>query len=138
MQMQYIFERRQRLQLLFVLFIVIFTTFVELLGVTAILPLIEVMMNENSINETPYLNMLYRLGGFGNSTNFLIFLAVVLIVIYWIKNFLVAVSYNLQYKFTFSNQKRMAYKLLECYLSQPYFFHLSHSSAELIRRRILS
>lgn len=132
-QMQYIFERRQKLQLLFVLFIVIFTTFVELLGVTAILPLIEVMMNENSINETPYLNMLYRLGGFGNSTNFLIFLAVVLIVIYWIKNFLVAVSYNLQYKFTFSNQKRMAYKLLECYLSQPYFFHLSHSSAELIR-----
>lgn len=131
--MQYIFERRQKLQLLFVLFIVIFTTFVELLGVTAILPLIEVMMNENSINETPYLNMLYRLGGFGNSTNFLIFLAVVLIVIYWIKNFLVAVSYNLQYKFTFSNQKRMAYKLLECYLSQPYFFHLSHSSAELIR-----
>lgn len=133
MQMQYIFERRQKLQLLFVLFIVIFTTFVELLGVTAILPLIEVMMNENSINETPYLNMLYRLGGFGNSTNFLIFLAAVLIVIYWIKNFLVAVSYNLQYKFTFSNQKRMAYKLLECYLSQPYFFHLSHSSAELIR-----
>lgn len=133
MQMQYIFERRQKLQLLFVLFIVIFTTFVELLGVTAILPLIEVMMNENSINETPYLNMLYRLGGFGNSTSFLIFLAVVLIVIYWIKNFLVAVSYNLQYKFTFSNQKRMAYKLLECYLSQPYFFHLSHSSAELIR-----
>ncbi len=132
-QMQYIFERRQKLQLLFVLFIVIFTTFVELLGVTAILPLIEVMMNENSINEPPYLNMLYRLGGFGNSTNFLIFLAVVLIVIYWIKNFLVAVSYNLQYKFTFSNQKRMAYKLLECYLSQPYFFHLSHSSAELIR-----
>lgn len=132
-QMQYIFERRQKLQLLFVLFIVIFTTFVELLGVTAILPLIEVMMNENSINETPYLNMLYRLGGFGNSTNFLIFLSVVLIVIYWIKNFLVAVSYNLQYKFTFSNQKRMAYKLLECYLSQPYFFHLSHSSAELIR-----
>ena len=132
-QMQYIFERRQKLQLLFVLFIVIFTTFVELLGVTAILPLIEVMMNENSINETPYLNMLYRLGGFGNSTNFLIFLAAVLIVIYWIKNFLVAVSYNLQYKFTFSNQKRMAYKLLECYLSQPYFFHLSHSSAELIR-----
>ncbi|MCI7595924.1 MAG: ABC transporter ATP-binding protein/permease [Lachnospiraceae bacterium] len=132
-QMQYIFERRQKLQLLFVLFIVIFTTFVELLGVTAILPLIEVMMNENSINETPYLNTLYRLGGFGNSTNFLIFLAVVLIVIYWIKNFLVAVSYNLQYKFTFSNQKRMAYKLLECYLSQPYFFHLSHSSAELIR-----
>ena len=72
MQMQYIFERRQKLQLLFVLFIVIFTTFVELLGVTAILPLIEVMMNENSINETPYLNMLYRLGGFGNSTSFLI------------------------------------------------------------------
>lgn len=132
-QIRYIFDSGQKLQLLLLLLVVIFTTFVELLGVTAIMPLIEVMMDPNCIQTTPYLHAIYQFFGFNGSVSFLIFLAVVLIAVYWIKNILTAVSYNLQYKFTFSNQKRIAYKMLECYLSQPYFFHLSNSSAELIR-----
>lgn len=132
-QVQYIFDPKQKLQLLSLLFIVVFTTFVELLGVTAIMPLIEVMMDPGSIQTTPYLKAIYDFFHFENVTGFLIFLAVVLIVVYWVKNILVAVSYNYQYKFTFSNQKKMAYKMLECYLNQPYFFHLSNNSAELVR-----
>lgn len=132
-QVKYIFDGRQKVQLLALLFIVIFTTFIELLGVSAIMPLVEVMMDVNSIQTTPYLNAIYQFFGFDSPTSFLIFLSAVLIVVYWVKNIFVAISYNLQYKFTFSNQKRMAYKMLECYLNQPYFFHLSHNSAELIR-----
>ena len=132
-QVQYIFDRGQKVQLFFLLFIVIFTTFVELLGVAAIMPLIEIMMDPSYIQKTFYLRYIYDTFGFSGTTSFLIFLAVALIVVYWIKNVLVSISYNLQYKFTFSNQKRMAYKMLECYLDQPYFFHLSHNSAELIR-----
>lgn len=132
-QVQYIFDREQKLQLFFLLFIVIFTTFVELLGVAAIMPLIEIMMDPGYIQKTAYLRYIYNTFEFSGTTSFLIFLAVALIVVYWVKNTLVSISYNLQYKFTFSNQKRMANKMLECYLAQPYFFHLSHNSAELIR-----
>ena len=132
-QVRYIFDSGQKVQLLLLLFVVIFTTFVELLGVTAIMPLIEVMMDPGCIQTTPYLHAVYQFFGFNGPVSFLIFLAAVLIVVYWIKNILTAVSYNLQYKFTFSNQKRIAYKMLECYLSQPYFFHLTNNSAELIR-----
>ena len=132
-QMQYIFDREQKIQLIWMLFIVIFTTFVELLGVTAIMPLIEVMMDVNSIYTTSYLSVIYQFFDFGSATSFLIFLAGVLVMVYWVKNILVAISYNMQYKFTFSNQKKMAHRMLECYLDQPYFFHLSHNSAELVR-----
>ena len=132
-QIRYIFDSGQKVQLVLLLFVVIFTTFVELLGVAGIMPLIEVMMDPNSIQTTPYLHAVYQFFGFNSPVSFLIFLAVILIAIYWIKNILTAISYNLQYKFTFSNQKRIAYKMLECYLSQPYFFHLTNNSAELIR-----
>lgn len=132
-QVKYIFDRKQKVQLFLLLFIVIFTTFVELLGVAAIMPLIEIMMNPNFIQNTSYLKAIYDTLHFNGTTSFLIFLAITLIIVYVIKNILISISYNLQYKFTFSNQKRMAYKLLECYLNQPYFFHLSHNSAELIR-----
>lgn len=132
-QMRYIFDRRQKVQLIFLLLVVIFTTFVELIGVTALMPIIEVMMNPESVQTTSYLNFIYQLFGFQSPVSFLIFLSAALIIIYWVKNILIALSYNLQYKFTFSNQKKIAYKMLECYLSQPYYFHLSNNSAELIR-----
>lgn len=132
-QMRYIFDRGQKVQLILLLFVVIFTTFVELIGVTALMPLIEVMMDPGCIQTTPYLKFVYQLFNFHSAVSFLIFLSVALIVIYWVKNILIALSYNLQYKFTFSNQKKIAYKMLECYLSQPYYFHLSNNSAELIR-----
>ena len=41
--------------------------------------------------------------------------------------------YQLQYKFTFSNQRKLAYRLMKCYMEEPYYFHLSHNSADLIR-----
>ena len=132
-QVQYIFDKEQKVQLFLLLFIVIFTTFVELLGVAAIMPLIEIIMDTGYIQSTAYLKYLYDTFHFSGTTSFLVFLAVSLIVVYWVKNILVAISYNLQYKFTFNNQKRMANRMLDCYLSQPYFFHLTHNSAELIR-----
>lgn len=132
-QVKYIFDKKQKVELFFLLVVIVLTTFVELLGVTAIIPLIEVMMSPDSIQSTPYLAFVYNLFGFKNATHFLVFLAIFLILVYWVKNAAVAVSYNLQHKFTFNNQKRMAYRMLECYLNQPYYFHLEHNSSELIR-----
>ena len=60
-QMRYIFDRRQKVQLIFLLLVVIFTTFVELIGVTALMPIIEVMMNPESVQTTSYLNFIYQL-----------------------------------------------------------------------------
>lgn len=132
-QLSFIFDRKQIIQLILLLLLIILTTFVELLGVTAIMPLIEVMINPMSVQTTPYLQAIYSFFAFKDTTGFLIFLAAILIIVYWVKNIMVAISYNLQYKFTFSNQKIVAYKMMDKYMQLPYSFHLSHSSSELIR-----
>lgn len=132
-QVRYIFDHKQKVELGLLLVVIILTTFVELLGVTAIMPFVEVIVNPDCIQETDYLAFLYNLFHFNSTTHFLIFLAVMLILIYWIKNAFIVVSYCLQYRFTFNNQKRMACKMLDCYLKQPYYYHIEHSSSELIR-----
>lgn len=132
-QIKYIFDKKQKIELGFLVLIIIFTTFVELLGVTAIMPLIEVMTNTDAVHSTGYLAYLYRVFHFDNTTSFLIFLAGSLVLIYWIKNAFIVVSYCLQYRFTFNNQERMAGKMLDCYLKQPYYYHIQQNSAELIR-----
>ena len=80
-QVKYIFDRGQKVQLLLLMFIVIFTTFVELLGVSAIMPLMEVMMDPGCVQTKPYLKYIYDMFGFDSVVSFFIFLAVALIVV---------------------------------------------------------
>ncbi len=118
-----------------VLLLIMFTItgFFELLGVAAIVPLINVMMDPGTIYKKWYLNALYTGFSFSNERSFLIFLGISLIVIYLVKNLIVSVMYKLQYRFTFSNQRDLAKRLMTCYMSQPYYYFAVTNSADLIR-----
>lgn len=132
-QIQYIFSKEQKIKFVLLLIIIIMSTFLELLGVTAIMPLVDVMMAPEAVEKKEYLRWAYYTMGFSNTNYFLVFLSAILIVIYIVKNVFISVMYQLQYKFTFSNQRKLASKLMNCYMSQPYYFHLAHNSADLIR-----
>ena len=132
-ELRYIFNRQQKVRLLLLLVAIAIGTFLELMGVTAIMPFIEVVMNPEAIQKKWYLTVLYDGLGFQTDVAFMVFLALALAVIYIVKNVYLCVMYNLQYHFTFSNQRKLAYRMLDCYMRQPYAFHLSHNSAELIR-----
>ena len=132
-ELRYIFNRQQKIGLLLLMFAIGLGTMLELLGVTAIMPFIDVVMNPESIQKKWYLRWIYDKLGFKTSVSFMVFLAGCLIAIYICKNIYLCIMYNLQYHFTFSNQRKLAYRMLECYMHQPYSFHLSHNSADLIR-----
>lgn len=132
-KINYIFSKREKWQMFGMALVIVIGAFWELLGVSIIMPVIQVIMNPASIQETEYLKFIYDILGFESSTYFMVFLAAVMIVIYIVKNLYISVMYNLQYHFTFTNQRKMAYRMLKCYMNQPYYFHVSHGSSELMR-----
>ncbi|MCR5093555.1 MAG: ATP-binding cassette domain-containing protein, partial [Lachnospiraceae bacterium] len=132
-QIRFIFDRRQKLELTGVLILIAVTTFIELAGVAVIFPFIEVLMEPETIRTNQLLWDLYQLGSFQSAEAFLAMMAALMIVVYIVKNLLTIFSYNFQYRFTFRNQKNIAARMLQAYLAQPYGFHLSHNSSELIR-----
>lgn len=132
-QLRYIFDRHQKWGIVVMLIAIAIGTMAELIGVTAIMPFIDVVMNPDNIQRRWYLLGIYDFFGFQSNVDFMIFLAIALIAIYILKNLYLCAMYNLQYHFTFSNQRKLAYKMLSCYMHQPYSFHLSHNSADLIR-----
>lgn len=129
----YIFDREQKIKFVVLLFLIAGTTVLELLGVSAVLPFVNVVMNPDTIERTWYLKALYDGLGFSNANYFMALLGIILIVIYIVKNAAVSAIYYLQYFYTFSNQRKVAGKMMHCYLQQPYSFHLQSNSAELIR-----
>lgn len=132
-KLRYIFDRHQKKGLLLLLVAISIGTMLELLGVTAIMPFIDVVMNPEYIHRKEYLSTIYDFGGFQSEVGFMVFLATLLMIIYIVKNAYLCIMYNMQYHFTFSNQRKLAYSMLNCYMRQPYSFHLSHNSADLIR-----
>lgn len=132
-KLNYIFARKQKVQLAILFVIIIGGALWELLGITAIMPFVNVAMDPQSIFESDMLSSVYQFFNMTSPNMFLAFLAGVLILIYVIKNlYLTAMNYGI-YRFSYNNQKRISEKLLSSYLKQPYTFFLQKNSAELIR-----
>ena len=81
-EFSYIFDRKQKIGLVLLLFAIFLGTFLELMGVTAIMPFIDVVMDPRSIQKKWYLKFIYDTFGFQRDTDFIIFVAVALIVVY--------------------------------------------------------
>lgn len=132
-KVSYILDKNQKIKLVILLCIIFVGALVELLGVSAILPLINVALDPASLDEKWYLVFVKDWFGFTEISQIVIFLSVSLIVIYILKNIYITIQYNLQYRFIFNNQRRLAVKMMKHYMHQNYLFHVSRNVAELQR-----
>ena len=132
-KLRYILDKEQKRQLVGMFFIIAIGTFVELMGVSCILPLLDIMVSPDIVNQNALYIAIYAKMGFSNVEQFIIFLALAIIIIYFIKNTYISWMYRAQYGWTFNNLAKTAHRMLDCYLNQPYYFHVMHNSAELIR-----
>lgn len=129
----YVLNRKQKLQLAILLIIIFIGAFVEMLGISVILPIINIAMDPSSIDETEYLVWIRDTFGLYDAKQMLMVMAVVMIVIYILKNIYIMFMYSEQYRFTFNNQRKLAVQMLNCYMQQEYSFHVSKNVAELQR-----
>ncbi|MCR5798930.1 MAG: ABC transporter ATP-binding protein/permease [Lachnospiraceae bacterium] len=132
-KVMYVFTKAQKRVMGLLLLAIIVGAVFELLGVTAILPFVTVALEPETIYKNELLARVYNILGLHDEKSFLIVLAFALIIIYIVKNlYLLFMNYSI-YKFTYNNQRKLAYRLLSCYLNQPYTFFLDHNSADLVQ-----
>lgn len=132
-KLNYILTKKEKKRIILLLFMVIIGSFLELAGVSIFMPFINIVMDMNCIQNTPYLNYIYNLFGFTSNTYFIVALAFVIIFIYIFKNLYLAIEKNIIYKYSYKIQQRTSTGLLKAYLEEPYTFHLSKNVAELQR-----
>ena len=129
----YIFDKRQKINLIILFGVIFIGGFVELLSVSAILPLINVIMDPNTIVTNEKYYFIYKLLNMKSDRQFVVTMALALIIIFILKNIYVLEMYNLQYRFTHNNQRRTASRLMTCYMRQDYLYHVERNSANLQR-----
>lgn len=131
--LNYILSFKEKINLLYILLLVIIGGALELIAVAVFTPFIEAFTNQEAIHTSTVLRLINELFGFSDVNEFIIGIAAGIIVIYVVKNFFIIYEKNAVYKFSYDLQHRVATRLIEAYLIKPYTFHLQTNPAELIR-----
>ena len=132
-KISFIFNVQQKIRLVILFLMIFIGSFVELLGVSAILPLVSAVADPEIIYTNNRYIMLGRLLGAKDIRIFILYTAIILVGIYIFKNTYITCMYDVTYRFTYNNQRRLATRLMKCYMNQDYLFHTSHNVSELMR-----
>ena len=85
-KINYVLDKKQKIHLILLLIIIFIGAFVELLGVSAILPVVNVATSPETIDQTWYLSWLKQTLKLEDAGQMLIVLSIILIIIYILKN----------------------------------------------------
>lgn len=132
-KLNYIFTRQQKIKLLILSMIIFIGSFIELIGVSAIMPLITVITDESVLEREDMYRWLGNLFQIQSAREFVLFFTIFLIGVYLLKNIYVLFQNSLQYRFVYNNQRQLSTRMMNCYLQQDYLYHVSNGVAELQR-----
>ncbi len=132
-KISYIFTRRQKRNAFILFMLILIGSFMELLGVSAVMPLITVITDESILQTNEFFVFIGGLLGLQTTREFILTFTVALASIYILKNVYLGFQYQLQYRFVYNNQRRLSSKMMDCYLHQKYLYHVSRNVSELQR-----
>ena len=128
-----LFSARQKRQLVILFFLMLLGAFLEILGVSLIVPLVSVVMQEDIINTNPLIGDICRMLHIQSSRGFLIFCVLFLIFVFIFKDLYLVFEIYVQNRFVYNNRFRMQQRLMDAYLNKGYEYYLNASSGEIVR-----
>lgn len=105
----------------------------ESVGISAIMPLISVMVDENFLHEHKTIATLAEQFGLHTQTEVAVAGACILMLIFVLKNMYIAWELHLQINFALRNQVVYSNGMLKQYLLKPYMYFLGINTATLLK-----
>lgn len=127
-----IFDKSDKKKLAFLTVQLIIGAFFELIGITLFLPLIQVLISDDTTQSVIW-SFFPKTCASMDVNKKIVFLCILMIAIYIVKNLFLAFSLYYQYKFIYDFQNRTRTLLLKRYLEKPYLFHTQNNSADMNR-----
>jgi ATP-binding cassette, subfamily B, bacterial PglK len=129
----HLFDKQDRWSLVLLVFLIILGSFIEILGIGAIIPIIVLLSQPEAFQENPFLKQLYLIIQTDSPQILLTWSICGIIVIYLIKNLYLLGVVFYQSKLFFNQINKNASRLYKSYLYSPYSFHLKQNSTKLLR-----
>ena len=128
-----ILSRHQKLRIAELAILMTIGGFLEMCSVSLVLPFMEAAMSPETVMHKPYVSFICDLCGIRSSRDLLIVIAVLLALVYVLKNVYLLFEYHVQYRFVYGNMFEMQKRLLDHFIHRPYEYFLGINSGEIIR-----
>ena len=132
-KLDYLLDKKTKLSLFVLFVLLLFVSVTELLGVTIVYPIMDLAMDQGTIEENRFGRIIMNFTDAKTKEDVLLVMIGITVIIYVLKNIYVCLVYRKQFKFSASLKRDLATKLMRAYLKQPYSFFLKMNSAELMR-----
>lgn len=132
-QINYLFTKKLKIYFLITLVVIMGGSLVELLGISIILPIVNLAMDENAIQSNALCRIITTITGFEEKNQVLIILVIITIGVYVIKNVYLAWMVYFMNSFSKNVRQHFVMLLMGSYMKQPYAYFLNRNTAEIIR-----
>lgn len=123
--------RPEKKRFFLVLFLNLFTSILEVIGITSIFPFISIAMNPDMIHSNEYLSILYTHLNFSSEKAFLVTAGFGVFLLLLISNAAKAFGNWNMHRFAAACTNGISTRLFTHYIYQPYHFFLNRNSSEL-------
>ncbi len=127
----HLFDSREHRRFLRILVVMLVTAGISTVGVAAIMPFMSLIANPQVVEENRWLALAYAVGGFQTPVQFLMATGVATLLLLLLSNGLRAYTDWRILTFSRDLEHRLAQRLLDRYLSEPYSFFLNRNTATL-------
>lgn len=132
-QLNYLFTKKLKIELIGMLLIIFGGAIAELLGVSIILPIVNLAMVPDSVNSSELCLMIMAIFRVDDYNSVLLILIFATIVIYVCKNVYLSWMAFMMNSFSKKTKQYYSIKLMEAYLKQPYAYFLDKNTSEILR-----
>ena len=130
-------DAKQKRIMVLLVFMMLIGAVLEMLGVSMILPVMNVVLEENAVDKHAYLQIICRIFHIENTRNLMIFVMTALIVIFAVKNLFLFFQQKVLLKFVYTNQFATSRRMMINFMQRPYEYYLNADTA-VIQRNITS
>ena len=124
---------KQKKRLMILALITIIGAFLEVIGVSLMLPLITAIMQPDIIKSNIYIAYICNILDLHSHRTFVIVCIVAVIFVFIFKDLFLMMEYYIQARFVYNNQFAMQQRMLNGFINRPYEFFLSAESGEILR-----
>lgn len=132
-------DRKQKQKMILLVFLMLIGAVLETLGVSMILPVMNVVIEKNAVQNHRYLQVICDIFhiGYGDTRTLMIFVMTGLIVIFAVKNIFLFFQQKVQLKFVYTNQFATSRRMMINFMERPYEYYLN-ADTSVIQRSITS
>lgn len=130
-------DKKQKRTMAMLVVIMLIGAALETLGVAMIIPVMNVVLEENAVEKHEYLQVISRVFSIDNERSLTIFIMTAMVVIFAVKNIYLFFQQKVQLKFVYTNQFATSRRMMINFMQRPYEYYLNADTA-VIQRSITS